>query len=69
MPVLSVKNLSVSFQNYPAVRNISFKLFPKKITALVGQSGSGKSVTALAIIKLLRKAEISVRLFLMNKIY
>lgn len=59
MPVLSVKNLSVSFQNYPAVRNISFKLFPKKITALVGQSGSGKSVTALAIIKLLRKAEIS----------
>lgn len=59
MPLLSVKNLSISFQNHPAVSNISFDLFPKKITALVGQSGSGKSVTALAIIGLARRAEIS----------
>ncbi len=40
------------------VADISFDLFPKKITALVGQSGSGKSVTALAIVGLARKAQI-----------
>lgn len=59
MPILSIKNLSISFQNHQAVDDISFELFPKKITALVGQSGSGKSVTALAIINLLHKAKIS----------
>ena len=59
MPLLSVKNLSISFANTQVVQGISFQLFPKKITALVGQSGSGKSVTALAIVRLLRKAEIS----------
>jgi microcin C transport system ATP-binding protein len=58
MPLLSVKNLSISFQNSTVVNDISFDLFPKKITALVGQSGSGKSVTAIAIIGLLRKAKI-----------
>ncbi len=59
MPILSVKNLSVFFENHQVVKNVSFELLPKKITALVGQSGSGKSVTALAIVKLLHKAKIS----------
>ncbi len=59
MPILTVKNLSVSFQNHPTLSGISFQLYPKKITALVGQSGSGKSTVALAITKLVRKAEIS----------
>jgi len=57
-PLLSVKNLSVSFQNHLVVDDVSFDLFPKKITALIGQSGSGKSVTALAIASLLFKAQI-----------
>ena len=34
------------------------ELFPHKITALVGQSGSGKSSIALAILGLLKKAKI-----------
>lgn len=63
MTILEVKNLSVEFtqnnKSFKALDNISFKLSSKKITALVGQSGSGKSVTALAIINLLRKAKIS----------
>jgi len=57
--ILSVKNLAASFEKNQVVKGISFDLFPKKITALVGQSGSGKSVTALAITRLLTKAEIS----------
>ncbi len=57
--MISVKNLSISFQNTEVVHNISFDFSARKITALVGQSGSGKSVTALAILGLLRKAKIS----------
>jgi microcin C transport system ATP-binding protein len=59
MALLLVQNLSISFANHQAVNNVSFELHRKKITALVGQSGSGKSVTALAIVNLLRKAKIS----------
>ena len=54
---MEVKNLSISFQvsghQLKVVNNISFDLLPGKITAIVGQSGSGKSVTALSIMKLL----------------
>jgi microcin C transport system ATP-binding protein len=61
-PILEIKNLSVEFnqenRQFLAVNNISFQLFPKKITALIGQSGSGKSVTALSIINLLPKAKL-----------
>ncbi|MDX2083416.1 MAG: ATP-binding cassette domain-containing protein [Rickettsiales bacterium] len=56
--MITVKNLSISFQNNEVVRGISFALSAAKITALVGESGSGKSVTALAIINLLPKATI-----------
>ncbi len=58
-PLLSIQNLSISFSNHQAVSNFSLQLFPKKITALIGQSGSGKSLTALAIIGLVRKAKVS----------
>lgn len=57
--MISVKNLSISFQDTEVVHNISFDFSARKITALVGQSGSGKSVTALAILGLLRKAKVS----------
>ncbi len=56
--MISVKNLSISFKNTEVVHGISFALSLKKITALVGQSGSGKSITALALIGLLRGAKV-----------
>ena len=63
MTLLSIKNLSISFGAqdavFKAVDDISFDLSARKITALIGQSGSGKSVTALAILQLLRKAKIA----------
>lgn len=67
MPILSIQNLSVSFQNHKVVDDISLQLFPKKITALVGQSGSGKSVTALAVVGLLRNAKISGKILFDEK--
>ncbi|KJS08829.1 MAG: hypothetical protein VR78_17370 [Hoeflea sp. BRH_c9] len=59
-PVLDVSNLTTSFRIggewYPAVRGISFSLQPNETLALVGESGCGKSMTALSVLGLVPKA-------------
>ncbi len=57
MPLLEVNNLSVAFSgesgDAPAVQEVSFCLENGKTLALVGESGCGKTVTALALMDLL----------------
>ena len=55
-PLLDVKNLSVSFGGFAAVKNVSFTLQPGEILGIVGESGSGKSVTCRAMMRLLTGA-------------
>lgn len=55
--LLEVRNLKVYFQNdegleLRAVDGVSFTVPPGKTVALVGESGCGKSVTSLAILRL-----------------
>ncbi|MEE2997271.1 MAG: ABC transporter ATP-binding protein [Pseudomonadota bacterium] len=56
-PLIRVKDLSVSFSGgdmeFRAVKNVSFEIGQSETLALVGGSGSGKSVTALSIMRLL----------------
>jgi len=52
-PLLSVRDLSISFGAFDAARKVSFDIAPGETLALVGESGSGKSVTALSVLKLL----------------
>jgi len=56
-PLLQVRNLSIAFgtergQIVP-VRDVSFSIEPGQMVALVGESGCGKSVTAMSILRLI----------------
>ena len=57
MALLEVKNLKTYFttdgDDFPAVDDISFSVDSGKALAIIGESGSGKSVTALSIMKLI----------------
>jgi oligopeptide transport system ATP-binding protein len=56
-PVLDVRDLAVTFRGQggpvPAVEGVSFTLAEGETLAIVGESSSGKSVTALALMRLL----------------
>jgi microcin C transport system ATP-binding protein len=63
MTILDIRNLSVNFKvgsrTIEAVRHISFHIDKGETFALVGESGAGKSVTALSIMKLLPERKTS----------
>ncbi|MDO4686521.1 MAG: dipeptide/oligopeptide/nickel ABC transporter permease/ATP-binding protein [Corynebacterium sp.] len=58
-PLIEVKNFSISFPNAHGdvniVDNVSFSVRPGETMGLVGESGCGKSITAMAIMGLLPK--------------
>ncbi len=59
MSLLDIKNYSMSFRCdggiYKTLNNISLSIPPKSMVALVGESGCGKSMTAMSILRLLPK--------------
>src|SRR2546430_7846413 len=56
-PLLELRNLTVAFDTERGqirpVRDVSFSIFPGQTVALVGESGCGKSVTSLSILRLI----------------
>ena len=57
--LLQVKSLNVSFptstEHFHAVKDVSFTLYRGEVLSVIGESGSGKSVTSSAIMQLLDK--------------
>ncbi len=57
IPLLAVDNLSIAFDtdegSFTVVDGVSFDLKPGEIVGLVGESGCGKSVTALGLLRLI----------------
>ena len=52
--LISVNNLKVSSENKKLVKGISFDLNRNEILGIIGESGSGKSLTALSILSLIK---------------
>ena len=55
--LLTVKNLKVSFTTdrgiFPAVRGLDFEVARGEVLGLVGESGCGKSVTVMSLLRIL----------------
>ena len=56
-PLLSIKNLTVIFKTrlgeVPVIDDVSFSIAPGEILGIVGESGCGKTMTSLAIMRLM----------------
>ena len=62
--LLNIQSLSISFpteeNENKVLKNISFDLNSNEILGIIGESGSGKSVSSLAILGLLPKNKAKV---------
>jgi len=54
MPVIEVENLSRTYGDFAAVRDLSFTVRPGEIVGLVGANGAGKTTTLRAVTGILR---------------
>jgi oligopeptide/dipeptide ABC transporter ATP-binding protein len=64
-PILEVENLHTVFHtpkgDVAAIEGVSFTVNEGEILGVIGESGSGKSVTSLSIMRLLKKGKTTVR--------
>ena len=58
-PILEIKNFSLGIEIdkkiYPILKNVNFSFFKGKIHAIVGESGCGKTMSVMSVLKLLPK--------------
>jgi peptide/nickel transport system ATP-binding protein len=62
-PLVRVEDLSVRFAGTPpvhAVNNVSFELAPGEVLGILGESGSGKSVTLKTLLRLLPERKTTI---------
>lgn len=63
-PILEVEDVHIHFQTYAgtvkAAQGMSFSIAPGEIFGLVGESGCGKSVTGLSVLRMIQPPEAMV---------
>lgn len=69
---IDIKKLDISFENtnglVRAVKEVAIKIYPNKVTTIIGESGSGKSVLAMGILGLLPKyTKIDEEIYIGNR--
>ncbi len=64
-PILSIQNLKTSVTSggdtFNVVRGVSLDLYPNEVLCLVGESGCGKTITALSIMRLLPDPPVRIQ--------
>ncbi len=53
MSLLKIENLSLSIHGVPILKDVSMEVQPGRILGVIGESGSGKSITAFSAMQLL----------------
>lgn len=67
-PVLDIQNLSIEFPGRRVVADVTLQVGPREIVAVIGESGSGKTLTALAVLGLLpRQARVAGGRIMLNR--
>lgn len=61
MPLLTIDDLWVDVGSRPVIEGVSLSIQPGEMLGLVGESGCGKSVTALSIMRLLAEPPMHIR--------
>jgi len=59
MSLLQIENLSLSIHGTEILKQLSLSVAPGQIVAVTGESGSGKSMTALAVMQLLPNGAVT----------
>ena len=59
-PLLAIEDLHIAVGRRPVIEGVSLTIAPGEMLGLVGESGCGKSVTALAIMRLLAEPPMRV---------
>lgn len=61
-PVVSIKNLSVTYQRQPALRDINLDIFQGERLVIMGPNGAGKSTLLRTIVRLIKPAQGTIKL-------
>jgi len=62
MPAVAFEHVSLAFDETVVLRDISFAVWPGRLTVLLGASGTGKSVVLKLILGLLRPDAGTIRI-------
>jgi peptide/nickel transport system ATP-binding protein len=53
MSLLKIDNLSLAIHGHPILKDVSMEVEPGRVLGVIGESGSGKSITAFSVMQLL----------------